>query len=133
MNVNTRTIFEIIIFFRCLWFLSDGLKKKTLKMLSNYKAGTLIDLCMQRLLKASMELCSKSPFTDISKSMASYMLFDNSFYQFRVLAARFGGPVLLSQQNTLVYVGSQLKVEESMDTATFDCSASNDDVPRFVT
>lgn len=128
MDMTTTTIFDVIIFFQYFSVFSDGLQKKTLIMPQNHRAGTLIGFCAQRVLKAWKELLSKSPFTDFSKAMSPYMLFDNSACRFPALSTRSEGLSLLLQQKKLVDVSGVLKGEEFVETAVFYWSVNTDDM-----
>lgn len=131
--MTTPTIFRVIIFFHCLSVFSHQIRKKTLTVLSEYRAGTLIDSFVQHLLKDWKELFTESQFTDFSKAMDSNMLFENRIFQFRVLPTRSEGMFPLLQQKTLVDVGHSTKGEEGVDTAAFDRSANTNGVLRYVT
>lgn len=60
------------------------------------------------------------------------MLFGNCTYTFRGLATHSEGLPSLLQQRELVFVCGQLKGEESVDIAAFDCSANLDNALRRV-
>lgn len=86
---------------------------------------------MQRLLKAWKKLSGRTPFTDYSKLMTLYMLFDNSTCQFFVFAMRYEGRSSMSQQQKRpVDAGVPLKDEKGVESAAFECLASMDDALR---
>lgn len=87
-------------------------------------------VCVQRSLKTWKKLFSKSVFTDVSKEIAPYMLFNNSIYQLQGLVTRSESPPPWFQQKTFVDVDGLLEGGEGVDTVTFDRFASSTDAPH---
>lgn len=77
VNMTTATIFAVIIFFHCWSVYDDGLQNKTLTVPQDYRAGPLIDICVQHLINVWKELFTKTRFVDVSERMAPDVLFDN--------------------------------------------------------
>lgn len=102
-------------------------------MAQNYPEDTSIGFHVQSLLKIWRELFRKSLFTDFSKAMASYMLFDNKACQFPMLSLHSEGHSKLLERNIFVDAGGMLMVEEDVDTSVLDTSANTDDALRYVT
>lgn len=51
VNMTSTIIFEVIIFFLCFLVSNYALQKKSLTVLLDNHAATMIDFCVQRLLK----------------------------------------------------------------------------------
>lgn len=127
------TILEVIIFVHCLLLFNHRIQKKMLMVPQYYCSGTLIGLCVYLLLKASKDLFRESPCTYFSKAVPSYTNFDNSIFQFSMLATLFDGLTHLPQEKKLVDVGSPLEDEEGLDADAFQRSTDTDETLRYVT
>lgn len=108
------------------------LQEKTLTLPQDYRADTIIGFYVQRSFKAWKDLFSRSPFTDLSKVIASHALVESIICQFQVLATCSEYMSPLSQLKTLVDVDGRLMGRERMETAVFDCSANTDNALRPV-
>lgn len=127
------TAFEVIIFHHCLFVFIEAMQKKKLKVPQNFRLGTLIGFCAQHVIKVWKDLLTKSLFTKFSKNIASYMIFDKSLWQFKVLATRSEGFSPLSSQKTLFYDVGPLKGEKGVNTALLDRPENTGDALRCVT
>lgn len=82
---------------------------------------------MQCMLKSRKELCSTSPFMDISKENNTYMLSHNRFCQLWVPETRSQVILPLLKQSMLMYAGGLLKYEADPYAAAFVCYANMGD------